>query len=195
MSRPKQASYKRSWRNYLLDAHYQLRFTLIMVGLAGILLVGLGYWVAWRTGKTTQIAIDQLDASAADYATKVGLLEREQLIILIALIVVGALLLGALFVYGIVATHKVAGPLFKIGLHLDKIRDGRYDPVYNLRKGDQLVSFFDHFRAAHGALRKVQEDDLVALRAFVASAEGKPELAALVGEVKTLVASKEAGLG
>ena len=65
-----------------------------------------------------------------------------------------------LTVYGIVLTHKVAGPLFKVTLYLDKIRDGKLGQVYNLRKGDELVEFFDHFKAAHDALRKQEEADI-----------------------------------
>jgi len=33
-------------------------------------------------------------------------------------------------VYGIKMTHKVAGPLFKITLYLNKMRDGRLDKVW-----------------------------------------------------------------
>ena len=51
-----------------------------------------------------------------------------------------------LAVYGIKMTHKVAGPLFKVSLYLAKMRDGRFDKVYNLRKGDQLVDFYEHFK-------------------------------------------------
>ena len=68
-----------------------------------------------------------------------------------------------LAVYGIVLTHKVAGPLFKITNHLDKIRDGKLGVVYNLRKGDQLVDFFEHFKGAHDALRHRTEEDIALL--------------------------------
>jgi hypothetical protein len=75
--------------------------------------------------------------------------------------------------YGIVLTHKVAGPLFKITGHLDKMRDGKLGVVYNLRKGDQLVDFFDHFKSAHDALRaRTQEDIALIDRALSAVASG-----------------------
>jgi hypothetical protein len=35
-------SYKRSWRNLLINKRYQLRFTLFMVGLTSLLMAGLG---------------------------------------------------------------------------------------------------------------------------------------------------------
>ena len=72
--------------------------------------------------------------------------------------------------YGIVLTHKVAGPLFKVTNHLDKIRDGKLGVVYNLRKGDQLVDFFEHFKSAHDALRRRTEEDIALLDKAIAAA-------------------------
>ena len=37
--------YKRSWKNLLINKRYQLRFTLFMVGMAALLMTGLGVWV------------------------------------------------------------------------------------------------------------------------------------------------------
>ena len=58
--------------------------------------------------------------------------------IVYALLATGALLVFGLTLYGIKMTHRVAGPLHKVTLYLDKLRDGTYDAVHNLRKGDQL---------------------------------------------------------
>jgi nitrogen fixation/metabolism regulation signal transduction histidine kinase len=86
----------------------------------------------------------------------------------------GFMLSLVLAAYGIVLTHKVAGPLFKITLHLDKIRDGKLGVVYNLRKGDQLVDFFDHFKHAHDALRARTEEDIVLIDKALAAVGSGP---------------------
>ena len=65
-----------------------------------------------------------------------------------------------LAIYGIKMTHKVAGPLFKVSLYLAKMRDGRFDKVYNLRKGDQLVDFYEHFKTAHAGVVQLEQDDI-----------------------------------
>ena len=78
---------------------------------------------------------------------------HDDRMLMVTLIAFGFILSVVLAAYGIVLTHKVAGPLFKITNHLDKIRDGKLGVVYNLRKGDQLVDFFEHFKGAHDALR------------------------------------------
>ena len=87
------------------------------------------------------------------------------------LIGTGLLLVLGLAVYGIKMTHKVAGPLFKVSLYLAKMRDGRFDKVWNLRKGDQLVDFYEHFKTAHAGVVQMQKDDIATIKAVIAAAE------------------------
>jgi hypothetical protein len=222
--RPTEATYKRSWKNYLLNTRYQLRFTLFMVAIAGLLMYMLAWGVRdprsieeehfWPTvmseaESATKVGVITIQGATLDYsdAAKDDHLKREKIaalkaqemqleVILVALVLV---LCSGLFMFGILMTHKVAGPLHKIGLYLDKVRDGKYTTVYNLRKGDQLMEFFDHFKEAHATLRRTQEKDVQALRDLIAAAEKgdaarSPQLAAALDELRALLASKEAGL-
>jgi len=109
---------------------------------------------------------------------------------MITLIAFGFILSVVLAAFGIVLTHKVAGPLFKITLHLDKIRDGKLGIVYNLRKGDQLVDFFEHFKSAHDALRHRTEEDIALLDKAIAAAGSGP----LADELKAAKQRKEESL-
>jgi hypothetical protein len=136
----------------------------------------------------------------AGLSGKVAVLARRQQMIFWVLIGVGVLLALGLLVYGILMTHKVAGPLHKVTLYLDKLRNGRYDPVYNLRKGDHLVGFYEHFKAAHAGMRTLQDEDLVRLRALLAAADQaqlagrSPEMAAALAELRALAEHKEKSL-
>ena len=98
-------------------------------------------------------------------------LERGRLRILWAMIVTGIALVIGLALYGIKMTHRVAGPLFKVSLYLTKMRDGRFDKVYNLRKGDQLVDFYDQFKAAHAGVVAMQQDDIARIAQVIAAAD------------------------
>jgi hypothetical protein len=122
-------------------------------------------------------------------------LERGRLRILWVLIATGLVLIMGLAVYGIKMTHKVAGPLFKVSLYFAKMRDGRLDKVWNLRKGDQLVEFYDHFRAAHAGVVKAEREDIDHIKAVIAAAEtagaGDHES---VKELRTLLERKEKAL-
>ena len=102
-------------------------------------------------------AMDPTDAMAQMLAQQ---LQQNDQVLVWSLIAFGLLLAGALSAYGIVLTHKVAGPLFKVTTYLDRMRDGKLGQVYNLRKGDELVEFFEHFKRAHETLRSLTEADI-----------------------------------
>ncbi len=124
--------------------------------------------------------------------SEINALERGRLLILYVLIATGLLLVVGLAFYGIKMTHKVAGPLFKVSLYLGKMQQGRFDKVWNLRKGDQLVDFYEHFKNAHAGVVKMEKEDVVKLKAVIAAAEqaGAGNHATIV-ELRDIVARKE----
>jgi hypothetical protein len=135
-----------------------------------------------------------------EQAARIRELEAGRRRIFYVLLATGLLLVLGLAAYGITTTHKVAGPLFKIGLYLEKMRAGRYDPVYPLRKGDQLVAFYDHFRSAHAGVVALEQADVERLRAMLAAAEkagvagASPEVDAALAELRAILARKEKAL-
>src|SRR6185369_16545327 len=64
VTKPGDRGYKRSWKNLLINKRYQLRFTLFMVGLSALLMVGLGAWVMWVADETTAVSITSLRGDA-----------------------------------------------------------------------------------------------------------------------------------
>jgi hypothetical protein len=237
MSRPRNRSYKRTWKNLLLNKRYQLRFTLFMVGLSAILMSLLGWWVMTVAARATTLAVNNTGtacqglpgarpAAAAEPAPAESApaepgsegarprrrpvvtiddsgmqeLEDRQRLIFWVLVGAGVVLALGLLLYGIKMTHRVAGPLYKITLYLAKLRGGVYDTVYNLRKGDHLVDFYNQFKAAHAGMRGLQQDDVARLRALLAAAEKahaadrSPELAAAITELTAMLARKEKSL-
>jgi hypothetical protein len=128
-------------------------------------------------------------------AGQLDALEDGRARILYVLIATGLLLTIGLAIYGIKMTHKVAGPLFKVTLYLAKMRDGRYDKVWNLRKGDQLVDFYEHFKSAHAGVVTMEKADIEQLKATIAAAKdaglGDHET---TKELETMLARKEKSL-
>lgn len=57
-------AYKRSWKNLLINKQYQLRFTLIMVGLATLLMGLLGWWVIRVASEATTVSKSGLRGQA-----------------------------------------------------------------------------------------------------------------------------------
>jgi hypothetical protein len=125
-------------------------------------------------------------------AGKIADLESGRLRILWVLIATGLVLICGLAVYGIKMTHRVAGPLFKIGLYLAKMKDGRFDKVWNLRKGDQLIDFYEHFKTAHAGIVSMEKADIAKIKDVIAAAEqaGAGEHATIV-ELREILARKE----
>jgi len=114
--------------------------------------------------------------------------------ILWVLIGSGIVLALGLGIYGIKTTHKVAGPLFKVRLYFAKMKDGRLDKIYNLRKGDQLVEFYEHFKAAHAGVVQLERDDIAQLRALIDAARASGGDPKVIAELEALCTRKEKAL-
>ena len=100
----------------------------------------------------------------------------------------GALLLLVLLIglAGIVVTHRVAGPIYKMKLNLKAVADGHLNVPTPLRKGDELVDFFETYRAMVIALRSRQESEIEKLDGAIQALEPKAE----PGELESLHALK-----
>jgi nitrate/nitrite-specific signal transduction histidine kinase len=71
-------------------------------------------------------------------------------LVLVELVLLVLLVIAA----GIVLTHRVVGPLGRIGLTLDRIGQGRFDTRLKLRKGDVLEGLAESINAMAQALHK-----------------------------------------
>jgi hypothetical protein len=172
---PKAKPYQRQLRNYLLDKGLQLRFTLIIVAISATLTGGLGYVVMSKAHEASRVvqvrALDPTDEMAQQLVAQFAHNDKVMLGVLVGF---GLLLSLVLSAYGIVLTHKIAGPLYKVTMYLDRLRDGKLGQVYNLRKGDELVEFFGHFKAAHDSLRERTQEDIALLEKAIAAAGTGP---------------------
>jgi nitrogen fixation/metabolism regulation signal transduction histidine kinase len=87
-------------------------------------------------------------------------LARQQKQLLGGLIASLVVLVVAVGLVGIVFTHKVAGPVFKMKRLLREVGEGKLVVRERLRKGDELQHFFDAFEAMVAALRQRQEAEI-----------------------------------
>jgi hypothetical protein len=186
--------HKRQIRNYLLDRKYQLRYTLIMVFISSLLTAGLGYfWYEQMRVTSRSVEVRALatmsDEDVQQIRDDMAHQDRLRLLVLVGF---GLLLAVAVAAYGIVLTHKVAGPLFKISRYMNAVREGKLGPIYDLRKGDQLHEFFESFKQMHSALRKEAESDIGTLDAVIASterhlAQAEPHRSEALGEMSRVL--------
>jgi len=119
-----------------------------------------------------------LETQAAALKQQSADLASEQRTMFIALLSLLSLLVVGVGAVGIVVTHKVAGPIFKMTRQINAIADGRWKLPDPLRKGDELVDFFGAFEHMVRNLRESREEELAVLDAAIASlaqAKADPE--------------------
>lgn len=83
-----------------------------------------------------------------------------------------SLLILAIGATGIVFTHKIAGPIFKMKGLLRQVGEGKLKFQTGLRKGDELQHFFDSFMRMVDHLRQRHEADCLLIDQALKSLEG-----------------------
>jgi nitrogen fixation/metabolism regulation signal transduction histidine kinase len=87
-------------------------------------------------------------------------LAKRSRTLLVALILTFAVLVIGVGLLGIVFTHKVAGPVFKMKRLLREVGEGKLVVRERLRKGDELHHFFESFEQMVEALRRRQQAEI-----------------------------------
>jgi nitrate/nitrite-specific signal transduction histidine kinase len=120
---------------------------------------------------------DKINARAAALAAhetklvaKHDAIAKQRTLLLGTLGTVLLLMVVILGLAGIVITHKVAGPIYKMKRLLRDVGDGRLVVPGKLRKGDELIDFFDVFATMVEKLRVRQQREIELLDAAIAQA-------------------------
>jgi hypothetical protein len=193
-------AYKRKVRNYLLDAGLQLRYTATIVVVAIFLTAGLGFKMYQATREISKII---LFTGLADPTTAQELqtqFANSDRVVLWGIVGFGLVLVLSISAVGILITHKVVGPLYKITSLFARVRDNRMGTApAGLRKGDELQEFYSSFREMHQAVRDRVIDDVRVLgnvvSAMETSAEARaPSVQTALDELRQLQKKKEDSL-
>ena len=232
---PAQATgrHQRSWKNYLLDPHFQIKYTSYLVGIAIVLSISLGV-ILWRTSeaviKQSESTVTQgeqvvkrgrevveeskkvsdvvkmnivkeykeepdllkvfqeeankrddvLTQQQKDLESQASALKKQSADIKARQKTIGYTLVGvlaALVIFiamaGIVITHKIAGPIFKMKRQIREVGGGSLKVPGKLRKGDELVDFFEAFADMVKSLRARQRHEIELLEKALSKIESK----------------------
>lgn len=121
----------------------------------------------------------QLVAQAESLKSESSSLKAFQSRMMLTLVGVMVLLVVGIFIVGVVVTHKVAGPIFKMKRMIKDVGEGRLRIPGKLRKGDELVHFFEAFDQMVRSLRARQENEIAMLESAIARLEGKADASEL----------------
>jgi hypothetical protein len=170
--------HRRKLSNYLLDKSLQLRYVAFVTVMSAIISGALGYLIWRQEADASTYLLQAYDSFAEEVVDDpelgnaiVNRLERGDNRLVLKMAGAGIGLVVVLFMYLVVMTHKVAGPLYKVSRYFDEMAVGKLGNVYSLRRGDMLQDFYDKFREMHAAVRKRHQEDNDIFRRFAAAAE------------------------
>lgn len=237
---------QRSAKNYLLDRHFQLKYTGLLVGIALLLSAALGA-ILWVTSnkvieqshesvkqgqatvrqgqetvkrgqqviessrnlsrtvamnidtaknpelakifeedaaeddrrlkeEQTRLERDALDLQkwSAELEQRAKHIEDQQRAIRTGLIIILSLLVICVGLAGIVFTHKVAGPIFKMKRLLRQVGEGKLVVHERLRRGDELHDFFEAFEKTVEDLRQRKAREIASIDAVLKRLDAGP---------------------
>ncbi len=176
-SAPRRGRAQRKLRNYLLDARFQLKYTGMVVFVTVAVAAVLGHFAyRYSKGQTEQLTIQMtlqrqdLDEQAiAEIEAQARAEDRKVLLSILAGI---GLLAVALGLTGIVVTHKVVGPAYKLKRLFAEVGAGHWRVDGGLRKGDELKDVFEAFRQMVESLRERQRGEVERLEAAIEQLRG-----------------------
>src|SRR5215471_9312195 len=194
---PTRPPYKRKVRNYLLDVGLQLRYTATIVIVAVFLTAGLGFKMYQATRDVSKVILwtSLVDPASAD-ELQAQFLNSDR-VVLWGIIGFGVVLVLSISAVGILITHKVVGPLYKISSLMGRVRDNRMNKApAGLRKGDELQDFYSNFREMHEAVRERVIEDVKVMGSAVAAIEtsgaaGTPAVQRALDELRQLKKRKD----
>jgi hypothetical protein len=129
-------------RNYLIDRRFQLKYTGMVLLVTVSVASGLGY-VAYRFSQgQTEALTAQIMAQpdlGADTASDLEQFAQQEDRKIRNAILAGVLFLTlALGLTGIIVTHRVVGPAYRMRRLFQHVGDGKLEITTGIRKGDEL---------------------------------------------------------
>jgi HAMP domain-containing protein len=182
---------QRKWRNYLLDRRFQLKYTgmvlLVTLAVASV----LGYFAYDFSRGQTEAFTAQLAAQPDLDEATVSDLERfarqEDRRVRNA-IVAGVLLLSiALGLTGILVTHRVVGPAYRMKRLFEHVGEGQLRVTTGIRKGDELQDLYQSFASMVDSLREQRSEEIQRLEDTVANLEAAGVQSPYVTELRALI--------
>lgn len=182
---------KRKLRNYLLDRRFQLKYTSMVVLVTVSVASGLGY-VAYRFSKgqtealTAHIAAqpDLDDETAADLERFAQQEDRK----IRNAIILGVLLLTlALAMTGILVTHRVVGPAYRMRRLFEGVGEGKLTVTTGIRKGDELQDLYRSFADMVESLRDQRSEEIARLEDTLAKMEAAGVQSDYLTELRALL--------
>ena len=148
MNSPK-APYKRKLSNFLINRPLQMKNVAALVGFSVLISIIFGIFVYLQTDLYLNIIKRFVTAEEVGAMGFEGL-KVKLITCIVGIIIINSLILSAI---GIVITHSVAGPLYRMEQQLKKLGQGDFSYLY-FRKTDTCHSLEDAYNAGMDQLKQ-----------------------------------------
>ena len=186
MPKPAGGPPKRRLRNYLLDPTFQLKYTGMVVGVTLAVATVLGYLAYEQSrGQTEMMQMNMYDAGETESFIRAEA-ERYDRNLLMAIGGGILALVLSLGVTGILVTHRVVGPAYKLKRLFQDVSEGHLRVYGKLRQGDELWDVFVEFEKMIEKLRQNQRDEIAQLQSIIDRAKDATQTDVVVNELEGL---------
>jgi methyl-accepting chemotaxis protein len=119
-------------KNYLIDKKFQLTFIMKFCAVVILSSIVIGSLIFYLSRNSTTVAIENTRVFAKPTSDFI----LPQLVIIV--IVVASVFSSLLFVMTLFATHRIAGPMYRLRKDIDSLRGGDLTGSFIIRDKDQL---------------------------------------------------------
>jgi len=145
----------RNLSNFLLTPKFQLKLTYYYIAIGvGIILATLG-GVFYKMALIQQIMNDRVVAGISSSA-----LVSEQVLQIALISLLGFVTFAmASFIFALMVSHRIAGPVVAITAYIDELKNGNLDYARKLRPNDELTVIMDRLHALNAKLKQDKSGD------------------------------------
>jgi len=182
---------QRRMRNYLIDRRFQLKYTGMVLLVTVSVASGLGF-MAYRfsRGQTEALTVQMLaqpdlDAETMSYLNQISQQEDRKVR---NAIVAGVLFLSfALGLTGIIVTHRVVGPAYRMKRLFEHVGAGKLEVTTGIRKGDELQELYHSFARMVESLREQRGEEIAQLEETLIKMESAGMRSPQITELRALL--------
>jgi methyl-accepting chemotaxis protein len=181
-------------RIYLVDRHFQLKYTALLVAFGGTVMGLFGAAVFREVSANSELLVGKrLEESLGkmpslgDFQDALATSDHRMMMVVIGSAMIVAAALGLI---GVLVTHRIAGPVYVLSRYAKALADGSYPQMRALRRGDELKGFFEVFREAIERMRERQSAEAAQLEQLAAQLTGPA-----ADELRALAKVKRDSLG
>lgn len=153
-------------KQFLLNRAFQIKYTVIIaiIGMIIAILWGTLFYKASKENSEQMLMLVKMEPNLSSMSDIIkDKLDSEDNRIMIYLIAFVIAIFFSLIIWGILITHRIAGPIFIISRYIDSITEGKIPETRPLRKKDELKEFFDKFNRMLSALKDRENIDIVVI--------------------------------